>query len=119
MKHYTSTCGYGAIVSRYFFAKPEEGKIILDKFKTADAAVLSKMLGPSQYAWYINRPDPTNWISYLESLPDDVFLIHNTHFSSFRWLLGAMAILTIRQGAFAVFNALRQSHVQFCVGNQL
>lgn len=49
-------------MSLYFFNKPEEDKVILGKIRTAHAKVLNKLLGPSQYAWYINRPDPTSWI---------------------------------------------------------
>lgn len=63
----------GAIISLYFFDKPEEDKVILDQLKTAHGSVLSKLLGPSQYAWYSNRPDPASWISHLESLPPDAF----------------------------------------------
>jgi hypothetical protein len=63
----------GAVIALYFFREPEQDTRIRKRLLSSGNTVLHKVLGPSLFAWYGNRPQPELWIEALRKLPPDAF----------------------------------------------
>lgn len=59
----------GAITALYFFEKPDQDKMILDRLPNSSPRVLN-WLTEFRFEWIYNRPNPQRWIEAIENIPN-------------------------------------------------
>lgn len=62
------TC-VGAVIALYFFDKEKHQQLIRDALAASGNHVI-KLVFSSRYEWMYNRPDPDQWIKFVDSLPE-------------------------------------------------
>jgi len=64
------TC-VGAVVSLYFFDKEKQQQQIMDALANLSSHSV-KLVFNHQYPWFFNRPNPDQWIAFVNSLSDQM-----------------------------------------------
>jgi hypothetical protein len=67
----------GAIMALYFFNRDEQDQVISNRMKNAPPKVLEELFYTAAYAWLYNRPHPERWVTFVETLPENVFSIEH------------------------------------------
>jgi len=68
----------GAIIALYFFNRDKQDQVILNRMKKAPLKVLKKLFRVD--VWLYNRPQPERWVTFVETLPENSFSIHDKKF---------------------------------------
>jgi len=69
----------GAIMALYFFNRDEQDQVILNRMIKAPLKIL-EYLFYHPHAWMHNRPHPERWVTFVETLPENSFSIHDKKF---------------------------------------
>ena len=64
----------GSFMFPYFLDNETYDKKLLNTFKNQDPKLTAKFFSETQWAWYSNRPLKNDWINYLNSIPDKLFM---------------------------------------------